>query len=533
MPPETPTPPGRPTNPESPTPSEGESSSGTRTAHETSTSPGTSMQPESSPHPGTPAAATGGVPVTRRLQDQGRRILTSFYAAMRALKFYPIENVTVQKAIDELHRLVGEVLAEEGGIELRVVGDFFFLNETRLRLDLTNYSTFGSFARVLGDHGLGAVDITSGMDRSEWVPFLSLLLRKSSDDDAFAAFVERMAGAPVKHVHVTAEQEAQKLDLEAEEALAAAKRTYAQSVRAAEDVLGDVRLGRAVNVRKVKRAVQSIVDQVLGNEPSLMAMTTLRDFDEYTFTHSVNVCIFSVVIGQRLGLTKPQLYDLGLGALFHDVGKMRLDPAIINKVGRLTPDEWNQIQEHPVEGLLALFQLQGFVDVPYRQMLIAYEHHMKADQTGYPRSRRPRNPGLFSRIVAVADGFDAGTSVRSYQYKPWSPGDVLREMRDNPKRGFDPLLVKALINATGVYPVGTLVILDSFELAVVAATNPDPDRLHQPMVKVISDSVGTPYADPPSVDLSELDPETGEPRRTIIKTTEAEKYGVRVSDYIT
>jgi HD-GYP domain-containing protein (c-di-GMP phosphodiesterase class II) len=484
-------------------------------------------------HPDVPAAVTGGMPVTRRLQDQGRRILTSFYAAMRALKFYPPENVAVQQAVDELHRLVNEVLSEEGGVELRVVGEFFFLNETRLRLDLTNYSTFGSFARVLADHGLGAVDITAGVDRAEWTPFLSLLLRTPMEENRFSDFVARMSKTPVRHIHVIEEQEAQKLDLEAEEALAAAKRTYVQSVRAAEDVLGDVRMGRAVNVRKVKRAVQSIVDQVLGNEPSLMAMTTLRDFDEYTFTHSVNVCIFSVVIGQRLGLTKSQLYDLGLGALFHDVGKMRLDPDVINKVGRLTAEEWRHIQDHPADGLLALFQLQGFVDVPYRQMLIAYEHHMKVDQTGYPRSTRPRNTGLFSRIVAVADGFDAGTSVRSYQYKPWAPGDVLKEMRDNPKRGFDPLLVKALINATGVYPVGTLVVLDTHELAVVASANPDPERLHQPIVKIISDASGMPHPEPPTVDLSEVDPATGALRRSIIKTTEAEKYGVRVSDYIT
>src|SRR5690606_17942967 len=118
-------------------------------------------------------------------------------------------------------------------------------------------------------------------------------------------------------------------------------------------------------------------------------------------------------------------------------------------------------------GLLMFFSMRGLTEVPFRTMLLAYEHHMKTDLSGYPVNRRPRKPTLFSRIVAAADGFDAATSKRSYQQQPWPPDEVMREMRDNPERGFDPLLVKAFIHATGVFPVGTLCVLDTYELAVV------------------------------------------------------------------
>lgn len=467
-----------------------------------------------------------------RLQEHGRKLLTALYGALRSLKLYPVENAAVQQALDELHSLASQLLREEGEMELRVVGDFFFLNEARLRLELSNFSTFGSFARSLGDHGIGAVEVIPAIEREEWAPFLSLLIRPPGGEDPFDAFVERLAGTPVRHLEVKPEKDVQSFE-EEEEALVAAKRTYAQSVRVAKDVLGDVRLGRAVNVRKVKRAVQGIVDQVLSNEPSMITMTTLRDFDEYTFTHCVNVSIFSVVIGQRLGLGKLQLYELGLGGLLHDIGKMRIDPDVINKPGGLDDEEWRQLKEHPTEGLLLLFQMSGFTDVPYRQMLMAYEHHMKIDVSGYPSNTRERDPTLFSRIVAVADGFDAGTSVRSYQYEPWPPDEVLKEMRDNPKRGFDPLLVKALINATGVFPIGTLVILDTLELAVVSGVNADPQKLHLPRVRVISDEMGVPLTSPVTLDLSEVDPSTGRPLKQIIKTTDPQKYGIRVSDYLT
>ena len=465
------------------------------------------------------------------MQEEGRKLLSALYSSLNALRLYPVENETVQQAITELHSLVHRIGRAEGAVEVRVVGDFFFLNEIRLRLDLSNFSTFGSFARALQDHGIGAVEVLPGVERSEWAPFLSMLLRGPTGDYPFESFRDRFAATPVEHIEIRAVTEVEEPRDDAE-ALTAAKRTYAQSVRVAKDALGDLRLGRAVNVRKVKRAVQGIVDQVLSNESSMVTMTTLRDFDEYTFTHSVNVCIFSVIIGQRLGLDRLQLYELGLGALFHDVGKQRLDVGIINKPTGLDEHEWAELMEHPTEGLLLLFQMQGFADVPYRQMLMAYEHHMKTDLSGYPQNQRPRDPTVFSRIVSVADAFDAGTSVRSYQYEPWPPDAVLQEMRDNPKRGFDTLLVKVLITATGVYPVGTLVILDTHELAVVSQVNSDPELLHRPRVRVISDPVGLPLSEPVSLDLAQNDPATGAPVRQIIKTTDPQKYGIRVSDYL-
>jgi hypothetical protein len=129
----------------------------------------------------------------------------------------------------------------------------------------------------------------------------------------------------------------------------------------------------------------------------------------------------------------------------------------------------------------------------------------------------------------MVDGFDAATTRRSYQHQPWPPDEVVREMRDNPNRGFDPLLVKAFTNVTGIFPVGTVAILDTYELAVVVARN--PLALHQPYVKIISDSLGMMIAEPRTMDLAEEDPATGKARRSIIKTVKPERYGIRVSDY--
>jgi HD-GYP domain-containing protein (c-di-GMP phosphodiesterase class II) len=466
-----------------------------------------------------------------RLQRDGRQFVSALHTACQALRLYPYENATVQNGIDDVERTAAALIAAEGRIEVRVTRDFVFLNEARLRLDMGSIAAISYILASLPRHDLGGFDVVAGVTRSEWGAFLSGIVREpAEDEDPYLALRQRLDAVPVRSIEAVVRSEAQSEGPE-DEAKEDAKRTYFQCVQVAQDVLTDVRLGRAVKVRRVKRAVQSVVDQVIASETSILGMTTLRDYDEYTFTHSVNVCILSVVMGQKVGLERRQLYELGFGALFHDIGKMRIDPELTKKTSGLTDDEWRAMQEHPTEGLLSLFSMQGFGEVPLRPMLMAYEHHMKVDLTGYPRSRRPRSPALFSRIVAVCDGFDAATSKRSYQSVPWPPDKVLREMRDNPKRGYDPLLVKVLINAMGVYPVGTLVILDSGELGIVVEPASDPQALHRPIVKLVFDASGLAYADAPQVDLAEVDPATGSPRRSVVKTSDPDKYGIDVGEY--
>lgn len=466
----------------------------------------------------------------RELQQSGRELLFTVHAATRALRLYPLENQAVQNALGELERAATRLLASETEATVRHVGDFFFVNDLRLRMDLATFATFGAVGRLLKGHGIGQLEVHRGVARDEWIASLTLLLAEPDPQRPFERIVERLAASGVSHVAFrerTAEAEPPEANLSRD----TARRMYAQSVAVAREVMTAGRMGKGVSLRRVKRAVQSIVDQVLTNQTSIVGMTTLRDYDQYTFTHSVNVCIFSVALGKRLGFAKQELYELGVGALMHDIGKSRLPLEVLSKSTTLDDRDWALLREHPTEGLLALFAMRGFSEPPFRAMLAAYEHHMKVDASGYPRSHRPRAVSLFPRIIAVADSFDAATTQRVYQTSPGRPDLVLREMRDNPQRGLDPLLVRAFISMTGIYPVGSLVVLDTYELAVVVAPNPRPDALHQPAVRVIYTALGLPVDPPRPLDLAEVDPATGRARHTIIKTTNPERYGINVGDY--
>jgi HD-GYP domain-containing protein (c-di-GMP phosphodiesterase class II) len=466
-----------------------------------------------------------------QLRHGGRLLLLALYAALRSLKLYPVENATVQKALDDLDAAARSLLAVENDLELRMTGDFIFVNATRLRLELDNYASFSHILAMLRAFDIGALRVHGGSQRREWQILLSLLLSLSDRGepaDRFEELHERLAAGGVTGLEI---ERASHTDPEAEQSREAAKRIYSQGVAVTKDVITGVRLGRATSVKRVKRAVQLIVDQVLNNETSLVGLTTIRDYDEYTFTHSVNVCIFSVALGKKLGLTRLQLYDLGMTALLHDVGKARVPVEILNKTTGLDEVEWRIMQGHPWLGALTLFGMRSHDELPYRTILVAHEHHMKTDLTGYPKSIRPRNLGIFSRIVAVADGFDAATTRRSYQTIPIEPDQVLREMWENPKRGYDTVLVKALINLIGVYPVGTCVILDTFEVGIVAAPNPESQQLNRPMVRIAVDIDGA-AVPPPGVlvNLADQD-DSGAFLRSIVKVTNPTRYGLTVGDY--
>ncbi len=465
-----------------------------------------------------------------QLRHGGRVLLLALYTALRSLKLYPVENATVQKALDELDIAARALLAVESDLELRMAGDFIFVNATRLRLELDNYASFSHILAMLRAFDIGALRV-HGSERREWQILLSLFLslsERGEPADRFEELYERLAAGSVTGLEI---ERASHTDPDAEQSREAAKRIYSQGVAVTKDVITGVRLGRATSVKRVKRAVQLIVDQVLNNETSLVGLTTIRDYDEYTFTHSVNVCIFSVALGKKLGLTRLQLYDLGMTALLHDVGKARVPVEILNKTTGLDEVEWRIMQGHPWLGALTLFGMRSHDELPYRTILVAHEHHMKTDLTGYPKSIRPRTLGIFSRIVAVADGFDAATTRRSYQTIPIEPDQVLREMWENPKRGYDTVLVKALINLIGIYPVGTCVILDTLEVGIVAAPNPEGQQLHRPLVRVAVDVDGA-VVPPPGlpVNLAEQD-ESGAFRRSIVKVTNPGRYGLTVGDY--
>jgi HD-GYP domain-containing protein (c-di-GMP phosphodiesterase class II) len=466
-------------------------------------------------------------------QRLGRALVIALNAAIRAVRLYPVENMAVQKAIAELGNAAERVREADEQCALGAIGDQFFVNDTRLRLAFDNYAAVASLLGVFRASGIGGLVVNAAPEARAWVVLLSFLQSPPADvaeADRLDRLQDRLEQAEITDFELVAAAEPGALPDTESSVQERTRRTYARSIEVTRDVITSARLGRSQGLRQAKRAVQGIVDMIMSDSASLLGMTTLRDFDEYTFVHSINVCILSVALGRRLGFTKAQLLDLGLAALLHDIGKSRIPLEILNKDGPLDPLELEQMRTHTWQGVLALFALPTGAMRPWRAMLAAHEHHMRIDFSGYPAVIRPRTLTLFSRIIAIADAFDAATSERVYGRGAWTPHDAIRSMRENRKLGLDPALVKAFINLVGIYPVGSLVLLDTYELAIVIAPNPDPTALSRPLVRIIMDDRGNQIEAPDLIDLTAQD-DRALFVRSILRTEDPERYAIQVGDY--
>jgi HD-GYP domain-containing protein (c-di-GMP phosphodiesterase class II) len=467
-------------------------------------------------------------------QRTARAFVVALHGAVRAVRLYPVENAAAQRSLQDLSAAAERVMTEAQGCELRRAADYLFVNDTRLRLTLDNYAAVSNVLGLFRDAGIGGFSLVRLPELRAWVVLLAFLQSPPSerpDEDQLTQLAERLTRSAVTDFELSRPTEEIGIGSEPDvDQRERSRQTYARSLDVTRAVMSSTRLGRSPGLKRVKRAVQGIVDSILTDSASMLGLTTLREFDEYTFVHSVNVCILSVSLGRRIGLNKVQLLDLGLAALLHDIGKSMLPQELLNKIGPLDEQERALLHTHPWEGVLSLFAMPIGAGRSWRAITAAYEHHMRIDLSGYPKPVRPRQLSLYSKIIAVADGFDAATTSRAYDATPWSPADVLRGMRDNPRLGLDPVIVKAFINLTGIYPVGTVVVLDTHELALVHAANEDLSALSRPVIRLLSDPMGNPLIDTFLWDLTVKD-ESGQYVHTIVRTDDPERYGIRVADY--
>lgn len=275
----------------------------------------------------------------------------------------------------------------------------------------------------------------------------------------------------------TAEQAAKDLA----EALPEARRIHRESLRYVRRFMDDVRAGRIVDPGDAEPVVGAVIDNVSGNSSAALTLSFLKRFDEYTYTHCINVQLFAILLGMAMGLEGDELRRLGVSALFHDVGKGKVPLNVLNKPGRLTDDEFRVMKNHSMLGLKMLSQVRGVNNDILRGVV---EHHERFDGKGYPQGISGDEIHVFGRIIAVADVYDALTSVRVYK-KAMTPSQALGNMYKWNGTDFDPECMRKFIAIVGIYPPGSMVQLSDKRYAIVLETNHHaPDK---PKVKVLFD----------------------------------------------
>lgn len=466
-----------------------------------------------------------------RIAVQGRGLAIHMCVLVKTARVHDVGNVAFQGPLTNFIDTVEQMWTAEGDFRLQAVGDFLYVNQFRLRVDASSYPSYQFLIDEFRTRGMSGFVFTGKLTPPEVKKFVRLFLDVDvKSADPFDEFTEALSKLSVARlVPLRAVVPAGKIDsAEARDSRKAAKRTFYRAIESARTVMLSARDKRPIDLRKAKRAVQGIVDLILEEEFSLFGLTAIKNHDEYTFQHCVNVSILSIALGQRLGLSKKLLGELGVAAILHDLGKATIPPWVLNKPGKLSAEEWKLMTDHPVQGVKMIAKMKGLNDLALRAMIVAFEHHLNFDHTGYPQIGHETRQSLFGRIVSIADCFDAMTAHRAYRRTPFTPYEALHQIVTKNREKFDPLLLKAFINTVGMYPAGTVVLLDTNEIAVVVAHN--AHDIFRPRVRIVADKERKRLEEGPLADLSVRNEETGAFAVGIVSALNPEEYGINVAD---
>lgn len=288
---------------------------------------------------------------------------------------------------------------------------------------------------------------------------------------------------------------------------------------------------RRVGIQKPKRVIQDMMAILTEDESVLLAMSTIRDFDDYTYTHSVNVAILCLCLGKRIGLPRNLIEQLGLCGLFHDLGKVNISYKVITKESTLTSEEYEEIKRHSLYSVQQIIRLNTDHKLKAKLLLPPFEHHLGVDLSGYPQSDRKVPLSLMGRILAVADNYDALTSNRSYRRAPISPDRALGIMMEETGTKLDIIILKVFVNMMGTYPIGAILTLDNGEKGIVIGT-PDDSESGYPVVFLLRETEDGKFEKGNILDLSKQNSQTKEFERKIISCSHPYEYGIQPANLL-
>ena len=394
-------------------------------------------------------------------------------AAIRAGELYAPTHPLVQRSIDTLFTVTTKNLQSAEQVVVGFLGNDIVVND--LRLGKFSAQLVG-LVRDMHEREIEKISFVQGTSRDDLRHVVELM----ADRRVTTPLPERLLARGVTKITVG------RITVESEDGdhtgIAIAKKVYNTAVEAAEGIWEQAKAGDQPDPNAARKIIESLAKVVTQDRTSLMALTALKKYDNYTFTHMVNVSVLAMSQARSLNLEGSMLREFGFAALMHDIGKVNTPLEVLNKPGKLDKGEFDIMKRHVIDGAHILRKTP---DMPALAPIVAFEHHLKQDLSGYPENIGHRDLNLCTMVVSIADVFDALRSNRPYRQALAT--DRIRSImgeQDNP--AFNPKLLKRFVNIMGLFPVGSLVRLNTDEVGVVTAEHPtDPFR---PQVKIVFDT---------------------------------------------
>ncbi|QXE89059.1 HD-GYP domain-containing protein [Geomonas subterranea] len=419
-----------------------------------------------------------------------QRAAMLFTASIKSVLLYPLAHPAVRQPLQELVGLMGEMMGERHELHLGVVEGTFFIEGCLL---VTPNAAVVELVDRLLQKGVDAVTIYAGVTPDDLFGFAALLANRQVGPETFAAELERKGISNVRlgiDELVAGEGEGHK-----EAILPAA--IYRDALKAVRDTMREIDNGRIPSGDWINGVVENMVSVTMEEPTTLLGLAMIKDYDNYTFSHSVNVGILALTLAAFLGLEKEALHEINTAGLLHDIGKTRIAKTILNSPGKLSDTEFKEMKRHAEEGSEIVKKMKN---IPPAVAEAVLGHHIRHDRTGYPEWAREMQFGLYTEIVSVADCYDAITTLRTYQ-RPTLPKEAMEIMHRLGGSSLNADLVEKFEAMMGEYPVGSLVRLDTNEIGVVL--KPHPMECAEPSVKILIGARGETLETPRLVSLAE------------------------------
>ncbi len=442
--------------------------------------------------------------------------------AMRNITFYPSEHPMVAEMIGEAARAVERVVAR-GECLLKFIGGEVVIDDRPL-FDVT--SSIGSLVGACHNREIESILFVPGVRATEVAELVKVLASDPAEVQAQGGAAAVLGRRGVTQIAVDTLQAVER-GAQGEHGVSPVRETYAGALDVMRTAVRRARLGRPLNIEGAERAVEQMVEAILREQSAMLGLISVKNYDEYTFTHALHICILCLGLGRAVGLSSAQLRELGVSALLHDVGKVFVPLEILRKPDKLTPEEFTAIARHPIDGALILF---GQERVPAVAPVVAFEHHLQYNGTGYPQMPGRWEINLYSLMVSIADVYDALTTERPYR-PPLSPERALQMMHESERDQFEPRLLGRFTEMLGRYPAGSLVRLSNGELAVVCRAN-RADAARPFVYLIVDDGDRRTLGSKNEIDLAQRHPATGAPLLDIVKVLDPASEHIDVAELL-
>lgn len=420
-------------------------------------------------------------PSAEEADASAERVVGAIARAMKNVSFYDLTHPVVKQVLAEALAGLSRHLDGRPEFVLKFTNGYVVVQDTPV---LSQNVSIGNLVGACRRRGADTIVCRRGVDEDELSHLVEVLAMEPGDVEAAGGMGQALLARGVRHIAVQ-RVVSQPGDDEVDDP-GSWRWMYSTALDVLRGAASELRTGRPIDIESVQSSVREIVDDIMADRSIVYNLNWMKGMDEYTFVHALHICLLGIELGRDVALPREQLEQLATATLLHDVGKVFVPLEILRKPAKLAPSEFTIMRRHPVDGALVLAR-EG--KLPTEAAVVAFEHHIHMDYSGYPKMRRRRPLNMYSLMTSIADVYDALTTMRPYR-PPLPPHTAISVMREEYAGRLEPRLLERFIAMLGPHPWGTLLQLSNDRLAVV--TRPNPEAPDNPLTRTIDVEGGIP-----------------------------------------